>query len=468
MSDNTEQSEEMSLTGKPKHLPLKSSTVTGWKRVDVGQKDPAVVTGDRPLDDLLKKYIGTHTELILPQGEYIVKNPCEFRDFDKLAIRGRPHATIKFVNDIKEGFVLGATYDTKPKEAPSQLEVENITFDVSKDGVGPVVLKGRVSDRLYVNNVDVQGRINSPTIRKLGTMLFAVTSWSGEGYVNAKMPDGAAFRPDEFPDKSPAEAQIDHPIGFNSPPDHRGHITYDNCRAEDFPNNGFYLTGCPGSFTVRRCTAKNNGNGNIRVGSDDVVEDSHALLDNMSSRGLTGCGMWLAHNGAQIRGGKIVCKDTDNDGLRVSADGRVRDLRIENECPIKAIDFPRDEPKDVVIEGLTLVDTADASGPAFAWEMDSHGVTLRDCTVTIEDEDRRGIYTGGESVTIDNLHGHTEGPGEIVAVDGPNTTLSNCRLTGNFVLRDGGHNGYYMGGCRHSGQVTGLNVNDFERDNLFD
>lgn len=459
--------QNITVSGEPQHFASKSQTIDGWNRIDVGQQDEAVVSGDRPLDPILEESIGQETELILPRGTYKLNNPAKIREFDRLAIRGRPSATIKIENDIEYGLIIGATAGTDPEDTPTEFQLENVTFDVTADNVGPVCLRARVSDRLIVNNVRIKGEIDSPNIRKLGTCLFAVTSWQGQGYVNIKMEDGAAFRPGEF-DMSDAEAQIEHPIGINSPSDHRGNIIFDRCRVEGFPNNGFYLAGGDppeGSYVVRHCTAKNNGNGNIRVGPNDVVEDSYVLLDNMSNLGLTGCGIWAAKDGATIRDCRIVGKDTDNDLLRVSADATIRGLKMENQSPCKAIDLPRSEWMDILLDDVTLLDKADDSGPAYACEMDTHGVTLRDCKFRIKQDGRRGVYAGGNNVDMDGCTFQSEGSGEAVAIDGRNSNVTRGRIGGGFVARNGGP-GLMLSGNRIRGRFDNLDKNQFAGDNL--
>ena len=91
--------------------------------------------------------------------------------------------------------------------------------------------------------------------------------------MNVKLPDGAPLQPDKVNATDQSDIQVTHPIGISSPPDHRGRIDLVNCRVEGFPNNGAYLTGDPGSWTVYRGIYKNNGNGNVRLETDYVVID---------------------------------------------------------------------------------------------------------------------------------------------------------------------------------------------------
>ena len=57
-----------------------------------------------------------------------------------------------------------------------ELIVEKLTFDFTTPGGGPAAVKGRVSDRLVINNVRVEGERDSPNVRAHGTIIPAVTS----------------------------------------------------------------------------------------------------------------------------------------------------------------------------------------------------------------------------------------------------------------------------------------------------
>ncbi|WP_458204788.1 hypothetical protein [Haladaptatus sp. NG-SE-30] len=385
--------------------------MTDWNVVDVSETDPAVVDGEKPLNRVLDSHAGARTKFILPPGRYHLDGRFEHNDCDAIAIVGDPHATL-VVTDPDQQYCLdvGGGWGAKPESSADSVEVRDLTFDMTAEAVGAQAVSARAAHALRIENVTVEGECAAADKKALGAIYAAVTHPDGSGLVNVSLPDGCAFRPDTYPDRSPVESQTSHPIGISVTDDHRGELRFRDCHVEGWVNNGGYLAGGEGPCIVDGGRWKDNGNANLRLGDGDVAHDVEIGVDETT---YTGCGLWLQAGDVRVSGGEISLSNCDNDGLRVSSrSADIRDLRIDCASSARAIKVNEgsnggegDGSGAVLLEQVDLRDRGDGSKHGYCGELWREGTTLRDCTLTFESgaNDRSGINVVGPNVVFDGV-----------------------------------------------------------------
>ncbi|WP_254278581.1 hypothetical protein [Haloarcula marina] len=254
-----------------------------------------------------------------PPGEYFIDGQWRLHEFQNFAVRG-PEATITTVpNFTGPLFGFGGTGDA------SNLAVEGFTFDFRQRDTGPRPLYGRVRDGLYVGDVTVRGEFD---IDQDG-MRFDVTAPGGTGVVrNLRMPDGGHPR---YPN-----------TGCYVGETHRGHLRFEECRIDGFPDNGLYASPAVGRVDVLGGEYRNSGVSNVRVsgpatvrgvtvrcnearagvpnmrgirlreGSDILVDNCRVVMDRVTeSDGAITCAEWL--ESATVRNTHVTVRA---DGVR--------------------------------------------------------------------------------------------------------------------------------------------------------
>ncbi|WP_227373626.1 hypothetical protein [Haladaptatus halobius] len=375
--------------------------MTDWNVVDVAETDPAVAGGEKPLNRLLDARAGARTKFVLAPGRYRLDGRFEHNDCEAIAVVGDPHATL-VVTDPDQQYCLdiGGGWGATPDSSADSVEIRNLTFDVTAEGVGAQAVSARAACRLRIEDVSVEGECASAGKKALGAIYAAVTHPEGSGVVSVSLPDGCEFRPDAYPDQTPVESQTSHPIGISVTDDHRGELTFRDCHVEGWVNNGGYLAGGEGPCVVEGGLWKDNGNANLRLGDGDVARDVRIEVDETA---YTGCGLWLQEGDARVFGGELSLPNCDNDGLRVSSrSARVRDLTIDCDSSARAIKV-NDGPETVLLEEVELEDRGDGSQHAYCAELWREGTTLRDCRLAFRSgaNDRNGINLLGPKIRFD-------------------------------------------------------------------
>ncbi|WP_254663145.1 hypothetical protein [Haladaptatus sp. W1] len=314
--------------------------MTDWTVINVADADPGVLDGSKPLNEVLSSHAGARTKFVLPEGRHRLDGSFVHIDCEAIAVVGDPHATL-VVSDPDQQYCLdvGGDWGVSPDASATTVEIRNLTFDMTSDGVGAQAVSARASEDLKIEGVTVEGECASAGKKALGAIYAAVTHPEGAGTVSVSLRDGCAFAPESYPDQSPAESQTSHPIGVNVSDDHRGELTFRDCRVEGWVNNGGYLAGGEGPCLVEGGLWKNNGNANLRLGGGDEARDVRIEVNETS---YTGCGLWLQEGDCRVSGGELRLPNCDNDGLRVSSrSARVRGLKIDctsSARPIKVND----------------------------------------------------------------------------------------------------------------------------------
>ncbi len=405
--------------------------MTDWNVVSVDEANSALRDGEKPLNRFLSERAGVRTKFVLPEGRYHLDGRFEHNDCEAIAIVGDPHATLVVTDpDQQYGLDVGGGWGVSPDDTAESVEIRNLTFDMTAEGVGAQAVSARASHRLEVRDVAVEGECASAGKKALGVIYAAVTHPEGSGVVNVSLPDGCEFRPETYPDQTPVESQTGHPIGISVTDDHRGELTFRDCHVAGWVNNGGYLAGGEGPCLVHGGVWKDNGNANLRLGDGDVAENVRIEMDETA---YTGCGLWLQEGDVRVSGGDLSLPNCDNDGLRVSSrSAHVRDLKIDCESSARAIKV-NDGAGDVLLEDVTLDDWGDGSQHAYCAELWREGTTLRDSRLAFHsgEHDRNGINLLAPEIVLDGVTAVHEGDGRTtVLVKGDYVELRNSTFRG--------------------------------------
>jgi hypothetical protein len=405
--------------------------MTDWTVVNVAETNPDVLDGETPLNEALSTHAGARTNFVLPEGRYHLDGRFEHNGCEAIAVVGYPHATLVVTDpDQQYGLDVGGGWGASPADSATTVEIRNLTFDMSADGVGAQAVSARASHDLRIEDVTVEGECASTGKKALGAIYAAVTHPEGSGVVTVSLPDGCAFEPESYPDQSPTESQTSHPIGVSVTDDHRGALTFRDCHVEGWVNNGGYLAGGDGPCFVTGGLWKDNGNANLRLGDGDEARD---VRIEMGETTYTGCGLWLQEGDCRVSGGELRLPNCDNDGLRVSSrSARVRDLKIDcasSARPVKVNDG--DGP--VVLESVELADSGDGSKHNYAVELWRDGTELRNCRFAFRNGDgnRNGINVLGARIVFDAVTAtHDAADGTTVLVKADDATFRNSTFRG--------------------------------------
>ncbi|WP_435154396.1 hypothetical protein [Haladaptatus sp. DFWS20] len=392
---------------------------------------PGVREGEKPLNRVLAQHAGARTKFVLPDGRYHLDGRFEHNDCEAIAIQGEPHATLVVTDpDQQYGLDVGGGWGATPQNSADSVEISNLTFDMTAEGVGSQAISARASHDLKIEDVAVDGEFASAGKGALGTVYAAITHSDGSGVVSISLPDGCDFRPDTYPDQSAVESQTSHPIGISVTDDHRGELTFRDCHVEGWVNNGGYLAGGEGPCIVEGGVWKNNGNANLRLGDGDVARDVRIEVDETA---YTGCGLWLQEGNVAVSGGEISLPNCDNDGLRVSSESaEVRGLKIDCRSSARAIKV-NDGDGSVLLEGVELDDWGDGSQHGYCCEIWREGTTLRDCKLAFHSggKNRNGINLIAPKIVLDGVTAtHDVAERTTVLVKGDDVELLNSTFLG--------------------------------------
>lgn len=405
--------------------------MTDWRVVNVAEVAPDVREGEKPLNRFLDRHAGARTKFVLPDGRYHLDGRFEHNDCEAIAIEGDPHATLVVTDpDQQYGLDVGGGWGVSSENSADSVEIRNLTFDMTADGVGTQAISARASRDLRIENVAVDGECASAEKKALGTVYAAITHLEGSGTVSVSLPDGCDFRPDTYPNQSAVESQTSHPIGISVSDDHRGELTFRDCHVEGWVNNGGYLAGGEGPCIVKGGIWKDNGNANLRLGDGDVARDVRIEVDEME---YTGCGLWLQEGDVQVSGSEIALPNCDNDGLRISSESaRVRDLKIDCESSARAIKV-NDGEGSVLLDAVELNDWGDGSKHTYCAELWRDGTTLRNCQLVFHsgEQNRNGINLIAPRIVFNGVTAaHDAADRTTVLIKGDHVELRNSTFHG--------------------------------------
>lgn len=295
-------------------------------------------SGGRSINPILNEVADDSTLIRFPEGTYLIDDQFRIADYDKFGITGE-NATIRVAPTNGYVFKLG-TYQSPINE----LQIDGLTFDISRDGTGGRVLELQASNNLEAHEIDIVG--THDTANK-GPLLVGLQSKNGTGIIeNIDISDGGI--------------DTDHGNGGTGllvSNHHQGTITIRDVHIGPFPDNGLYVSGADGSVHVEGGIFENANVAGVRLkGDGSTIEGAQFIVDE-SFEGF----------GAQrpIR--------LDN-----GADVEVRNCEIEMDAP--------------VTEALRILP-------------DVESAVIADVTMELSDQVRDGIAVteGAGPVTVDDL-----------------------------------------------------------------
>ena len=204
--------------------------------------------GGSPINPILDEHAGDDTLLLFPQGEYLLDDFWELREFEHFGIVG--NGAVVRPPDGYSGYLLGFGINDRAVD----FHFEGITFDITAPDTGVRPLHASIEDGLYVKDVTVRGLHDTDQ----DSFRFDVTSPDGSGLVeNLRMPDGGV----------PQYLITACYVGDISV----GKLTFRDCHIAGYPDNGIYASQAKGPVHVIGGLFENNNVSNVRVSSDAVV-----------------------------------------------------------------------------------------------------------------------------------------------------------------------------------------------------
>jgi len=349
--------------------------------------------GERPIDDVLDRHLGSGALLYLPRGRYRVDGDVTASGVERVGVLG--DGAVVVPPDGFDQTLLGLGYP----DAVGDLLFEGVTFDVGADDTGGRPLFARGSGRVVVRDVTVAGEVDVDK----DLLRVDVTDPDGSGLVERYVATDGAVAGTEV-------------TGCEVGDDNRGDVAFVDCHVAGFPDNGLYARPPAGEIRVRGGTYRNNGVAGVRVQTDGsaVVRGVHVRCDDADAAGEN-------MRGIRLRTGRdVLVEDCLVELLAVpSSDGgvtfapelesaTVRNTRIRvdaagvNAVRIKtpAGGATRDGP--FRCESVTVIGSA-ANGAAVR-AAGRRGCAFRDVRISQTGAARDGIVAEDASGSLDDVH----------------------------------------------------------------
>lgn len=396
-------------------------TIENWEWVDVeGAGVDATGTEDIAAD--VESLVADNRLLVFPPGTYLVDSPIAIdgtTNFGLYCPEGgatftegsnlsgdETHFNVGTSSLVSEfvmaGFESDTTTATFLELFAESAHVSELTFTNEKTGVGTNALSSfHIAGGCYAT--DSNGNVVPPN----GKMVFE----------NVDMLQGGAA----------INLDSDDPGGFYIGGNHAGAVEFRDCHVGAFPNNGIYASdpapsssvgGNNGPVRVYGGSFENGRVSNIRIGGDgSVVRDAVIRLNNVKTgfdpdaSGSFLRGVWVRRgHGHVIENVRVVIDtgagDDSLEGIGISPPaGRVavRDCHITVNDPcyaVKAVAYDGSRgDTGVILDGVTVEGSADATGKAFAAWVDRANSSVRD--VTVRQPNRWGLGIAADNVTVE-------------------------------------------------------------------
>lgn len=360
--------------------------------------------GGESINDLLADHAGDDTLLYFPEGEYLMDDGWQLREFEHFGILG-DGAVIRPPEGYSDYlFAFGNS------DRAVDLLFRGVDFDVTAPETGIRPVHATIQDGLHVADVTVRGLQDTDQ----DSFRFDVTRPDGTGLVeNVEQPDGGDVR----------YANTGCYVGEAS----EGTLTFRDCHFANFPDNGLYASRANGPVHVVDGLYENNNVANVRVTTGAIVRGV-TVRSTEAKEGFNNV------RGIRLRDGRdILIEDctieytnvTRSDGAISMHDwlesGTVRDTRIR----IDTDDVP----------------AIQAKSPAEDYDSDASGIRLENVEITgsaanrsaIEINERRGT----EFLGLD-IHQTGESRNGIRLLRSSENLLRDCsiRVTGNPIVVD--------------------------------
>lgn len=365
-AERTPSTPRATSTRRPPASPTSRPALTGDPRqygsvVDLVEAgvDPE---GGHSIVPLLEEHADDDTLLVFPPGRYLMDDTVDIAEFTNLGIVGDDATIVP-----TDGFTAVLFHLGRPDLA-TDLLVEGLEFDIRAEGTGPRPLSIQAGGRVTVRDVSVTGLQDDGW----GMMRIDVTDVEGSGLVDRlRLPDGSTMDTNS--------------TGCFIGEDHRGEITFRNCRIEGFADNGLYAEPSQGSVRVIGGYYANCNVASVRVGGNSLVRDVHVRCDREPPD-------FGNMRGIRLREG--------------------RNVLVEN-CLVEMIDVVGSDGGIVLapwLESATVrdttvrIDTDDVAGILVKDPRQSHGAPPSDeamsGTIRLEDITVSGSAAGGAAIRI--------------------------------------------------------------------
>jgi hypothetical protein len=455
---------------------IRTASADGWDVVDLGQRG-AAADASEDVVPLLEEAVGERTLFVLPRGRYLVDSEFAPEGWERIGVVGAPRAEIVVTDDAQ---TFPACFNFKRDEA-SAVRVENLTFDFTKDGVGPQAVGARVRDQLLIRDIAVRGRCDfiDRTRRPSCVVYPSLVTEDGVGLVeNLRLPDGSAFERSGYEEHIASSEHLPNAwglIGVNVYIHHVGTLRFRDCRVGNFPDAGLYLKQRTedGRSIVEGGRFWDNGAADVRLGHGDVVRD--ATIRKTEEKGFAGPGLWLQTGSPVVRDTEIVCREWGGETVRVTSPGGTLDnVTIESAITHRTVrmsgggsDGGGRDRQGVTVRNCNFETHGRPEG--YAYVVRRPDVTHRDCRFAfVGDPGAPGkkhlVYTDAATNWIDCRF---DTPDVGIRVDGAGADVRGCQFgdSGLYVHENGGSD--FL--CAHNRlREANLTVNSGDRDAIAD
>lgn len=205
-------------------------------------------SGESPCDAAIRSAVGDGVAIRFPAGSYRFEAGLQFHEYDRLGFVGDGDVTFVPPTGFN-GQLMGFVGD--------RILFRDIDIDLSAEDT-TAGLRFITSSGFSVEDVEFLGRGTHPDDSVVNALALAVEDPSKQGLVrNVVARRGSAIG--HYKDGNGR-------VGIWEGDRHRGRIRVENCRLEEFGNNGIYASRCPGTTEVIGGVYRNNNTCSVRLG----------------------------------------------------------------------------------------------------------------------------------------------------------------------------------------------------------
>jgi len=346
--------------------------------------------GDEDISGRLKQAADDHTLIRFPEGDFRFANQILIEGLTHFGIVGQGSDETKFV--VPQGF--GERLIIREGTG---VKFDGIGWDQTPSGAHPGMWFSG-DDDLIIRDIKLHGRGIHPNSNfaksdgnpeETNALSVGVTSENGKGIVrDLHFVNGGQMRNHHYGNSRVGV------WGLNA---HRGTLDFVDCRVEEFPNNGYYTSSCPGVIRIRGGQVRNNTVSQMRVATEGSVvedclieydaDDSNARDPMTPGHGTQG----VAFDSGKVRDGAVVRNSTIRMSKHASGRGAICVWGRSGHHEIHDCDIVVD---DGAQSGGEAVSAISCEPPDF------YDVNHRNVSVAVSQVSISGSASSGESVFV--------------------------------------------------------------------
>jgi hypothetical protein len=346
--------------------------------------------GNEDISGRLERVADDHTLVRFPKGDFRFANQTIIEGLAHFGIVGQGGDDTRFV--VPQGF--GERLIIREGTG---VRFEGIGWDQTASGAHPGMWLSAADD-LIVEDIALHGRgihHNSTFAKDTGNpeetnaLSIGVTSESGEGIVrDLHFVNGGQMRNHHYGNSRVGV------WGLNA---HRGTLDFVDCRVEEFPNNGYYTSSCPGVIRIRGGRVRNNTVSQMRIATEgSIVEDclieydadgSNARDPMTPGHGTQG----VAFDSGKVRDGAVVRNCTIRMKKHAAGRGAICVWSRSGHHEVHGCDIVVDEAAQ---SGGEAVSAISCEPPDF------YDVNHHDVSVVVSQVSVSGSASSGESIFV--------------------------------------------------------------------